>query len=159
MAHSCTVDAGTGSLRIEGEDVLLHKPLPSEQARCYRVTAVVDTLILLHSEAIVAAKIMDNALCEPWETIGPSMTAVLPPDVMVGKTLIDAQKDYVPVRVVNLSGDLKKVAAAQRWQIVNLWNLCPIFPFKKSFVQHAHFLLHKWHLSEHLLKSQVQPLK
>ena len=120
MAHSCTVDAGTGSLRIEGEDVLLHKPLPSEQARCYRVTAVVDTLILLHSEAIVAAKIMDNALCEPWETIGPSMTAVLPPDVMVGKTLIDAQKDYVPVRVVNLSGDLKKVAAAQRWQIVNL---------------------------------------
>ena len=56
---------------------------PSEQARCYRETAVEDTLILPHSEAIVAAKIMDNALCEPWGTIGPFMTAMLPPDVMV----------------------------------------------------------------------------
>lgn len=75
------------------------------------MTAVVDTLILPHSHAIVAAKIMDNAPCETWGTIGPSVTAVLPPDVTVGKTLIDAQKDDVPVRVVNLSGEPRKVGS------------------------------------------------
>ena len=62
------------------------------------MTAVGDILILPHSEAIVAAKIVDNSLREPWGTIGPSMTALLPPDVMVGETLIDAQRDYIPVR-------------------------------------------------------------
>lgn len=95
----------------EAEEVPLHKPLPSEQARCNRVTAAEDTLILLHSEAIEAANIMDKALCEPWGTIGPSLTVMLSPDVMVGKTLFDAQKDYVPVRVVNLSGEPRKVCS------------------------------------------------
>ena len=83
MPHGCTVNAEAGSLRIGAEEVPLHNTLPSEQARCYRETAVEDTLILPHSEAIVAAKIMDNALCEPWGTIGPFMTAMLPPDGMV----------------------------------------------------------------------------
>ena len=98
MANGCTVDAGAGSLRIGAEEVPLHKPSPREKACCYQVTAVGDTLILPHSEAIVAAKIVDNSLREPWGTIGPSMTALLPPDVMVGETLIDAQRDYIPVR-------------------------------------------------------------
>ena len=42
-------------------------------------------------------------------TVGPSFTAKLPPDVMVGKTLVDAQQDYVPVRVVNLSGQPRTI--------------------------------------------------
>lgn len=75
------------------------------------MTAAEDTLILLQSEAIEAAKIMDNALCEPWGTIGPSITVMLPPDVMVGKTLFDAQNDYVPVRVANLSDEPRKVCS------------------------------------------------
>lgn len=54
---------------------------------------------LTSQEGLVVAKIMDNALCEPWRTIGLSMTAMLPPDEMVGKTLIDALKDYVPVNM------------------------------------------------------------
>ena len=111
MAHGCTIDAGAGSVGVGAEEIPLHKPLPSEEASCYRVTAVVDTPILPHRHAIVAAKIMDNALRETWETMGPSMTAVLPSDVTVGKTLIDAQKYYVPVRVVNLSGELRKVCS------------------------------------------------
>ena len=39
------------------------------------------------------------------------MTAMLPPDVMVGKTLIDSQRDYIPVRVANLSGEPRKVCS------------------------------------------------
>ena len=93
MAHGCTVDAEAGSLQIGAEEAPLHNPLPSEQARCYRVTADEDTLILPHSEAIVLAKIMHNALCEPWGTIVPSMTAMLPPDVMVG---VPETKKYPP---------------------------------------------------------------
>ena len=92
----------------------IHKPLSSEQPRCYRVTVVEYTLILPHSEAIVAAKIMDNTLYETWGTIGPSMTAMFPPDVMVGETLIDAQNDYVPVRVINLSGEPRNVCSGTK---------------------------------------------
>ena len=69
-----------------------------------------DTLISPYSETLVAARIMDDPLGEPWGTVGPSFTAKLPPDVMVGKTLVDAQQDYVPVRVVNLSGQPRTIS-------------------------------------------------
>ena len=109
MAHGCTVDAGGGSLRIGVEEVPLHKPSARQLARCYRLTAVEDTLISPYSETLVAARIMDDPLGEPWGTVGPSLTAKLPPDVMVGKTLVDAQQDCVPVRVVNLSGQPREI--------------------------------------------------
>ena len=32
-----------------------------------------------------------------------------PPDVMVGKTLVDTQQDFISVRVVNLSSDPRKI--------------------------------------------------
>ena len=108
MAHGCTVDAGGGSLRIGVEEVPLHKPSARQLARCYRLTAVEDTLISPYSETPVAARIMDDPLGEPWGTVGPSLTAKLPPDVMVRKTLFDAQQDCVPVRVVSLSGQPRK---------------------------------------------------
>lgn len=109
MAHGCTVDAGAESLRIGAEEVPLHKPSARQLARCYRLTAVEDTLISPYSETLVAARIMDDPLGEPWGTVGPSFTAKLPPDVMVGKTLVDAQQDYVPVRVINLSGQPRTI--------------------------------------------------
>ena len=62
-----------------------------------------DTLISPYSETLVAARIMDDPLGEPWGTVGPSLTAKLPPDVMV------AQQYYVPVRVVNLSGQPRTI--------------------------------------------------
>ena len=71
MAHGCTVDAEAGSLPIGAAEVFLHNPLPGEQARCYRVTAVEDTLILPHSEAILAGNITDNAL---WKETGKSQS-------------------------------------------------------------------------------------
>ena len=52
---------------------------------------------------------MDEMLDEPWGTVGPSFTAKLPPDVIVGKTLVDAQQEYVPMRVVNLSGQPRTI--------------------------------------------------
>ena len=38
------------------------------------------------------------------------MTAMLPTDMMVGKTLINAWQDYVPVREVNLSGEQRSIS-------------------------------------------------
>ena len=106
MAHGCTVDAGAGSLRIRVEEVPLHKPSARQQARCCRLTAVEDMLISPYSETLVAARIMDDPLGEP---VGPSFTAKLPPDVMVGRTLVDTQQDYVSVRDVNLSGQPRTI--------------------------------------------------
>ena len=77
MAHSCTVDAGARSLGIGLEEVPLHKPSARQLARCYRLTAVEDTLIYPYNETLVAARIMDDPLGEPWGTVGPSFTARL----------------------------------------------------------------------------------
>ena len=71
MAHGCTVDAGAGSLRIGVEEVSLHKSSVRKLARCYRLTAVEDTLISPYSETLVAARIMDDPLGKPWGTASP----------------------------------------------------------------------------------------
>ena len=68
---------------------------------------------------------------------------MLPPDLMVGKTLIDAQKDYVPVRVVNPSGGPRKVCSGTEVASCEPVKFMSCFPRKKRFVQHPHFLLHK----------------
>ena len=56
MAHDCTVDSGAGSLRIGAEEDPLHKPSARQLARCYRLTAVEDTLISPYSETLMAAR-------------------------------------------------------------------------------------------------------
>ena len=73
MAHGCTVDTGDGSLRIGVEEVPLHKRSARQLTRCYRLTAAEDTLISPYSETLVAARIMDDPLGEPWGTVGPSL--------------------------------------------------------------------------------------
>ena len=95
MAHGYSVDTGVGSLRIGAEEVPLHKPLAFQVARCHRVVALEDTVISPYSEILVPAKIVDEPCGEPWGTVGPSPTTTLPPGVMVGKTLVDAQRDYI----------------------------------------------------------------
>ena len=109
MAHDCTVDAGAGSLCNGAEEVPLHKPSARQLARCYRLIAVEYTLISSYSETLVAARLIDDPLGEPWGTVGPSITAKIPHDVMVGKTLVDAQQNFVAVRVVNRSGQRRTI--------------------------------------------------
>ena len=36
-------------------------------------------------------------------------TTILPPGVMVGKTLVDTQRDYIPVRMVNLTNEPRQI--------------------------------------------------
>ena len=45
----------------------------------------------------------------PLGAVGQSLSAELPTDVMVGKTLVDAQQNCIPVRVVNLSSEPRKI--------------------------------------------------
>lgn len=70
MAHGCTVDAGAGGLRIGAEEVPLHEPSARQLARCYRLTAVEDTLISPYSETLVPVRLMDDPLGKPWGTVG-----------------------------------------------------------------------------------------
>ena len=109
MAHGCSVDAGVGSLRIGVEEVPLHKPLAFQVARCRQVVALEDTVISPYSEILVPAKIVGEPYGEPWGTVGPSPATTLPPGVMVGKTLVDAQRDYIPLRMVNLTNAPRQI--------------------------------------------------
>ena len=121
MAHSCSVDTRLGSLRIGAEEVPLHKPLAFQVARCHRVVAMEDTVISPYSEILVPAKIVHEPYGEPWGTVRPSPTTTLPPGVMVRKTLVDAQRDYIPVRMVNLTNlSQDRFPLVKKWLLVNL---------------------------------------
>lgn len=109
MAHGCSVDTEVGSLRIGAEEVPLHKPVVSQVARCHQVVAMEDTVISPYSETLVPAKLVGEPYGEPWGTVGPSPTTTLPPGVMVGKTLVNAQRDYIPVRMVNLTNEPRQI--------------------------------------------------
>ena len=109
MAHGCSVDTGMGSRRIGVEEVPLHKPLAFQVARCRQVVAVEDTVISPYSEILVPAKIVDEPYGEPWGTVRPSRATTLSPGVMVGKTLVDAQRDYIPLRMVNLTNEPRQI--------------------------------------------------
>ena len=113
MAHDCSVDTGMGSLRIGAEELPLHKPLALQVARCHQVVAMEDTVIPPYSEILVPTKIVDEPYGKPWGTVGPSPTSTLPPGVMVGKTLVNAQRDYIPVRMVNLNNEPRQIPSGK----------------------------------------------
>ena len=73
------------------------------------MTAVEDTLNSPFSKTFVATKITDDPIGESWEAVGLALSAVLPPKRMGGKMLVDAQQDFIPVRVVNLSSEPRKI--------------------------------------------------
>ena len=66
-----------------------------------------DTVSSPYSEILVPAKLEPYG--EPWGTVGPSPTTTLPPGVMVGKTLVNAQWDYIPVRMVSLTNEPRQI--------------------------------------------------
>ena len=105
MAYGCSVDTGLGSLRIVAKEMPLHKPLAFQVARCHQVVAMEDTVISPYSEILVPTKIIGEPYGEPWGTVGPSATTTLPPSVMLRKTLVDAQRDYIPGQMVNLTNE------------------------------------------------------
>ena len=109
MAHGCSVDTGVGSLRIGVEEVPLHKPLAFQVARCCQVMALEDTVISPYSEILVPAKIVGEPYGEHWGTVGSSPAITLPPGVMVGKTLVDAQHDYISLRMVDLTNEPRQI--------------------------------------------------
>ena len=113
MAHGCSVDTGVGSLHIGVEKVPLHKPLAFQVARCRRVVAIEDTVISPYSEILVPAKIVGEPYGEPWGTVGPSPATTLPPCVMGRKTLVDAQRGYIPLRMVNLTNEPRQIPSGK----------------------------------------------
>ena len=111
MAHSCSVDTRVGSLCIGAAEVPLHKPLAFQEACCHQVVAMQDTVISPYSDILVPAKIIGEPYGEPWGTEGPSPTTTLPPSVMVEKTLVDAQRDYIPEQMVNLTNEQRQITS------------------------------------------------
>lgn len=109
MADGCFVDTGVGSLCIGAEEVSLHEPLAFQVACCHQVVAMEATVISPYSEILVPTKIVGRPCGEPCGTVGPSPTTKLLLGVMVGKTLVDAQRDYIPVRMVSLTNEPRQI--------------------------------------------------
>ena len=86
-----------------------HKPLAFQVACCHQMVATEDTVISPYSEILVPAKIVGEPYGEPWGTVGPLPTTTLQPSVLVGKTLVDSQHDYIPVRMVNLTNEPRQI--------------------------------------------------
>ena len=109
MAYGCSVDTEVGSLRIGAEEVPLHKPLAFQVARCHQVVAIEDTVISPYSEILLPSKIVGEPCGEPWGIVRSLPTTTLLPGVMVRKTLVDAQLDYIPERMVNLTNEPRQI--------------------------------------------------
>lgn len=89
----------------------LFKPSAFQVACCNRVVAVEDTVISPY--ILVPFNIKDEPYGEPWGAEGPSPTTTLPPAVMVEKTLVDAQCDCIPERMVNLTNEPREIPSGK----------------------------------------------
>lgn len=97
-SHGCQVDLGESVMHIGNQQIPLQKPI-NPQPTCYRVSTANDITIPAGSEVIIPGKLDKPAHSTSWGILEPSNTT----DLLVGKALVDLQREGVPVRVLNLS--------------------------------------------------------
>lgn len=68
-----------------------------------------DIVIFFYSEILVFVKIVDELYGEFWGIVGLSFIIIFSFGVMVGKILVDVQRDYILVRMVNLINELRQI--------------------------------------------------
>ena len=100
--HSCQVDLGEGILHVAGEEVPLHRPQIPRPV-CQQCNAKNSVTIPSLSETIVPGQVHGDLSSCRWVLLEPGTISLSHTGVLVGKTLLDMQRDEVPVRLMNLT--------------------------------------------------------
>jgi hypothetical protein len=98
-------------LKISGEEVLLQRPQPADQSQtCFR--AILEETVDLppHAESIIPVRTEGLSHSEKWGILEPAVEKSYASDgLMIGRTLVDLRDPSVPVRVMNLGDNPKRV--------------------------------------------------
>ena len=103
-SHGCRVDLGESVMYVRDQQIPLQKPV-NPQPTCFRVLTSRDTEIPASSEVIIPGKLDKPAHSTAWGILESPNTTT---NLLVGKALVDLQREGVPVRVLNLSDQPKR---------------------------------------------------
>ena len=80
-----------------------------EELKCLR--AILDKAVRVppFTEMVIPAKLQGDRCGVRWGTTGPSCLVKRSGDIVVGRTVVDLEKEYIPVRIGNLSAERKKL--------------------------------------------------
>ena len=103
QCNDCQVNMKEGVLHIGNEEVQLQQPQVSEPT-CCRCCASATITLPPYSESIVQAKVEgDWTTTGKWVMLQADKSTLARNGVLVGKTLVDLQKQAIPVQLLNLS--------------------------------------------------------
>jgi hypothetical protein len=111
--HGCCLDMTNKCMMIEDMRVPLLDRLNDDGGcgfPCYRVVAMQDTCVEPHTEAIVPAKIMNYNGKSEFGII-EAMPGKATPELLVGKVLTNLPDAVVPVRLANVSNEVRSIKA------------------------------------------------
>ena len=111
--HGCCLDMTNKCMMIEDVRVPLLDRLNDDGGHgfpCYRVVAMQDTCVEPHTEVIVPAKIMNYNGKSEFGII-EAMPGKATPELLVGKVLTNLSDAAVPVRLANVSNEVRSIKA------------------------------------------------
>ena len=103
QSHNCLVNLKDESLTISGEEIPLKKQPVTTESTCCRVVLAERVHLPPRSEMVVPVKIEGAKVECPRGLIEQSTAPSSIDGVMIARTLVNTQKESVPLRVVNLS--------------------------------------------------------
>ena len=110
--HGCLVNLEEDLLRISGEEVPLQRLSPADRIQtCFRVILEETVDLPPHAESIVPVK-AEGLPCsdERWGILEPAVEKPYASDgLMIGRTLVNLREPLVPVRVMNLSDNPRRI--------------------------------------------------
>jgi hypothetical protein len=105
--EGCIIDYPRQTLRIGETEIPLRTG--GEELKCLRVVLDKAVKVPPFTEMIIPAKLEGDRGGVRWGTTGPPNLVRRDGDIVVGRTVVDLDKDYIPVRVGNLSSGRKKL--------------------------------------------------
>ena len=103
QSHNCLVNLKDGSLTIGGEEIPLKKLPPAAEPMCCKVVLAERVHLPPWSEMVVPVKMVGGKADNQWGLLERPTVPSSVDGVIVARTLVNIQKEPVPLRVVNLS--------------------------------------------------------
>ena len=103
----CVIDYPRQILRIGETEIPLQ--MGGGELKCLRVILDKAVRVPPFTEMVIPAKPQGDGGGVRWGTTGPPCLVKRSGDIVVGRTVVDLEKEYIPVRISNLSAERKKL--------------------------------------------------
>ena len=119
--HQCVVDLKNSVLPIGSEQVPLLKPSRTTTPTCCKVTLGDSVDLPAMSETVACARVLDRPSSMVWGVLEPDdVTQTKSLDgLLVGRALVDLSAEAVPVRLLNLTDQPRRIKQGTQVAICN----------------------------------------